>query len=418
MLRRLTCLLALLLPIQAQNASFPLESVSLEGTTLSKQTVIEIAGLRIGALVDKTAIERACEKLRDSGMFQSITYRYAPGPKRGYALTLIIADHESLADSTLDFPGIDDNALWQWLVSQYPAFNHKVPGNDAAQQFIAKKIEAHLGPQLEGQRVVARMDADLFPRRRMVVSFQPETLPQVAAMIFSGQHELTSDELASLIRKIVAARGYTDRYFREIVELNLRRAYEEHGMYRVRFSNITAQKTSASSVAVTTTIEEGMKFKLGEVQLIGDNLPIDAMVKSGKFKKGQIANWTEIEQCVRDSELPLKRTGYFDAAGRPERILHDNEQLIYVKVSFVLGPFYRVGQLRVTGLTPALETQARKVWKLQPGDPYDYDYPGDFLRAFFHSVDSRQFAKYNVLAAKSSGDHVIDFNLVFEPKAK
>jgi hypothetical protein len=94
--------------------------------------------LRIGALVDKAAIELACARLRDSGILQSISYRYAPGPKRGFALTLIIAGHDSLADATLDFPGIDEPALWQWLVSQYPSFNHKVPGNEAAQQFIAK----------------------------------------------------------------------------------------------------------------------------------------------------------------------------------------------------------------------------------------------------------------------------------------
>ena len=113
MFRRLMCLFALLLKVQAQNASFPLESVVLEGATLAKDSVLEIAGLRIGALVDKAAIEQACEKLRDSGIFQSITYRYAPGPKRGYALTLIIAGHDTLADATMDFPGIDENALWK-----------------------------------------------------------------------------------------------------------------------------------------------------------------------------------------------------------------------------------------------------------------------------------------------------------------
>jgi hypothetical protein len=205
-----------------------------EGAALSKESLLEIAGLRIGALVDKAAIELACARLRDSGILQSINYRYAPGPKRGFALTLIIAGHDSLADATLDFPGIDEPALWQWLVSQYPSFNHKVPGNEAAQQFIAKKLEAHLGPRLEGQHVVARMEDELFPRRRIIVSFQPETLPQISAMTFAGQHELTSEELVSLLKKIVADRGYTDRHFREIVELNLRRAYEEHGMYRVR----------------------------------------------------------------------------------------------------------------------------------------------------------------------------------------
>jgi len=418
MLRRLTCLLVLLFQLRAQNASFPLESVSLEGTTLSKEFVLEIAGLRIGSSVDKAAIETACAKLRDSGIFQSITYRYAPGPKRGFALTLLVADQSMLTEATLDFPGVDENALWQWVASQYPAFNHKVPGNEAAQQFIAKKIEAHLGAQLEGQHVAARMEEELYPRRRMLVSFQPETLPQVAAMTFTGQHELTSEELAGLLKKIVGDRGYTERGFRELVEFNLRRAYEEHGMYRVRFPSITSQKVSPTSLAFTTTIEEGLKFTLGEVQFVGDNLPLDAMVKAAKFKKGEIANWTQIQQCVRDSEIPLKRTGYLDASGRPERLLHDNERVIEVKVSFALGPLYHFGQLRLTGLTASQEAQARKLWKLQPGDPLDYAYPSDFLRTFFQSVDSRQFAKFNAAMAKGGGDHTMDFNLTFEPKAK
>ena len=38
-------------------------------------------------------------------------------------------------------------------------------------------------------------------------------------MTFAGQHEPTSEELVSLLKKIVTDRGYTDRHFREIVEL-------------------------------------------------------------------------------------------------------------------------------------------------------------------------------------------------------
>jgi outer membrane protein assembly factor BamA len=334
MLRKLICLLVFLSRMQAQNASVPLESVSLQGTTLSKEFVLEIAGLRIGAPVDKAAIETACLKLKESGIFESIAYRYAPGPKHGYALILTVADQGSLTDATLDFPGIDENQLWQWLVSQYPPFNHKVPGNDGAQQFIAKKLEEHLGPRLEGQHVVARLEAELIPPRRMIVSFQPETLPHIASMYFTGGQELTSEELGNLIQKVVATRGYTDRHFREAVELNLRRAYEEHGMYRVRFPSITAQKASASSVVVATAVEEGPKFTLGDVQLVGDNLPIDAMLKAAKFRKGQIANWTDIQQRIWELEKPLKRTGYFDATANPERIFHDDQHVLDIKPAF------------------------------------------------------------------------------------
>jgi hypothetical protein len=55
-----------------------------------------------------------------------------------------------------------------------------------------------------------------------------------------------------------------------------------------------------------------------------------------------------------------------------------------------MGPFYRVGQAPERAHA-ALEAHARKMWKLQPGDPYDYEYPREFLRAFLQSVDPRQF---------------------------
>ena len=57
MLRVLLVWIVLLYRIQAQSASFPLESVSVEGTALSKDVVLELAGLHIGSPVDQAAME-------------------------------------------------------------------------------------------------------------------------------------------------------------------------------------------------------------------------------------------------------------------------------------------------------------------------------------------------------------------------
>jgi outer membrane protein assembly factor BamA len=414
MIRRLLCVAIFLSRMQAQDASFPLESVSLEGSAFSKELVLEIAGLRIGSPVNKAAIEAGCLKLKESGFFESINYRYAAGPKRGYVLTLTLADQGPLQDATIDIPGIDENELWQWLVSRYPAFNGKVPESGAAQQFIAGKFEDHLGPRLDGQRLVVRMETDLARGGKMTASFQPETLPRIASMSFSGQSELSAAELLGVMQKVMAGRGYTDRAFRQAVELNLRPAYEQHGMYRVRFPRITMQKASPSSVAVTTAVEEGAKFTLGDVQLVGDNLPVDAMLKAASFKKGQVANWAEIQKGIWELEKPPRRLGYFETRARPERVLHDDQRVLDVRITFYLGPLYRFGQLRITGLTPSLEAQARKVWRLQPGDPFDYAYPMDFLQAFFQSVDARQFKKADPAMHRASAGPVMDITLVFE----
>jgi len=204
------------------------------------------------------------------------------------------------------------------LISHYPPFDHKVPATDGAQAFVSKKLEIHLGDKLGGQHVVARMETD-FKSGKSILSFQPQILPRIDGMSFAGASELTPAELNDMLQKVVGDQGYLERRFREAVELNLRRAYEQRGMYRVKFSGVTIQKTSASSVSVTTTIEEGAKYTLGDVQLAGDALPAEAMFKAAKFRKGAIANWTEIQTGIWEMEKPLKRTGYFDARARPEQ---------------------------------------------------------------------------------------------------
>jgi outer membrane protein assembly factor BamA len=199
------------------------------------------------------------------------------------------------------------------------------------------------------------------------------------------------------------------------VEINLRRAYEEHGMYRVKFPKIDAEKAGAGRVTVTTAIEEGAQFKLGEVSFVGDNLPVEAMLKAAKFKKGQVANWTEIQSGIWAAERPVKRTGYFAAASRSERILRDDQSVLDLKISFTMGPLFHAGQLKIIGLTPELEAKARKLWKAQRGDPYDFEYAGEFLKEFGQSVSLGQFKKVTP-STQRQPDNVMDWTLLFESR--
>lgn len=276
----------------------------------------------------------------------------------------------------IDIPGVDEDELWRWLSSKYPGFDHRVPGDDAAPQFLAHQIETHAGAKLKGQPLTVKMETEFVPRQRLVISFQPATLARITAISFTGNQELATADLARIMQKVAASEGYTDRRFRSLTEINLRPAYEERGMYRVKFPSIAAQNLESSSVAVTVAIEEGPKFNLGEVHIIGDGLPVDAMLAAGGLKKGRLANWTEIQKGVWDMEKPVKRTGYYDAKARPERVLHDDERVLELNISFYKGPLYHFGQLRIIGLVPDLEAKARKIWKLESGSPYDYAYAG------------------------------------------
>ena len=413
-MRKLVLLPLLAAALSAAETTYPLESVTIEGSRVSRDIVLELSGLRMGAPTNKETIEQACKKLEDTGVFSSIQYSYAPGPHNGFAVTLSLVDQSGLVAATLDLPGVDDAETWRWIESRFPAFDHKIPGADAAQQYMAKSIEQHCLDKLHGQHVVARQESDA---GRSMVSFQPEVLPRVAEMTFNGQHEFTSDELSRILQKVVSgSEGYMARTFRQFVELNLRPAYENHGMYRVKFPSISMKELDANSVAVATTVEEGPKYSLGDVQLTGDNLPVDEMMSVAAFPKGKLANWMEINNGVQKSEAPVRRAGYLQVSSSPERIFDDANHVLGLKVVYRKGPLFHFGNVIFTGFPPDLEAKARKMWQLQPGQPYDNTYPGTFLNTLIRTPDFRNGRRYGSKAQAGTGEHVMDVVITSESK--
>ena len=401
-------------PAISQDTAFPLESVASEGSTIPQPVILEITGLRIASPIDKRGIEQACKKLEESGLFASISYRYAPGPKKGYALTLILADQAPLFGATIDVPGADENEAWQWLLARFRRFDHQAPQAEAGQRFLAAEIERHLGDSMRGQHLVVRMEND-FRTGKLTSSFQPEVLPRVHSVGFTGNQVIASGELGPALNRVVANAEYTDRRFAVAVDLNLRPVYEQHGYYRVRFVPSPPQWTDGG-VSVVVGITEGSPYQLGNVEVLGENLPLDAMVSAAKFPKGKLANWTQIQEGIWEMEKVVKRMGFFEATASPNRSYDDAAHVLELRIRVNKGPLYHFGEIRITGLGPDLEGRARRTWKPKPGDPYDYGYPNEFFQAFSRTVDFRNFRKFNAVVQKAAGNYVMDVNLVFETR--
>jgi outer membrane protein assembly factor BamA len=415
---RLPTLLLLLLlgagSAASQNAAFPLESVTIEGSSIPQSQILDITGLRIASPIDKAGMEKACQALQESGLFASVTYRYAPGPKKGYALTLILADQTLLSAAAIDVPGVDEDEVWKWLVAKFNRFDRQVPQPGAAQEYLAGQIEQHLASHMRGRHLTVRMETDL-GSRKVTLSFQPEVLPRVQSVSFTGNQAVTSAELGMVLNPIVVNGEYTDRRFAQAVELNLRDVYEQHGLYRVRLAPGRPEWTDPG-VSVSVAITEGAPYQLGKVELIGENLPVDGMLAAARLPNGKLANWKQIQEGIREMEKVVKRTGFFQASASPDRDYDDTAHMLNLRIRVAKGPLYRFGEVRITGLSPELQERARRMWRPRPGDPYDYAYPSEFFQAFSHIVDFRNFRKFNAVAQKGTGDRVMDINLVFETR--
>ena len=413
---RILCLLSGLCAASglSQNAAFPLESVAIEGSTIPEPEILQIAGLHIGSPIDKPGIEQACAKLQESGLFSTISYHYGPGPKKGYVLTLTLADQERLTVASIDVPGVETNETWKWLLARFRRFDHEVPQVEPAQKYLAGEIERHLGPALRGQHLTVRMETDL-KTGKLTLSFQPEVLPKIQSIAFVGNQAIASDELGAVLNRAVANAEYTDRRFATAVELNLRPVYEEHGYYRVQFTPGNPRWTD-SGVVLSVAINEGASYQLGKVEIAGDDLPVDAMMAAAKLPNGKPANWRTIQEGIWEMEKVIKRRGFFEATASPDRSYDDAAHVLNLRIRMNNGPLYHFGELTIAGLSPDLECRARRLWKHKPGDLYDYAYSAEFLQALSRSVNLRNFGKFQAVAKAGAGDHVVDTNLIFEPR--
>lgn len=319
-----------------------------------------------------------------------------------------------MVDASIDVAGVDEKTLWTWISGQFPSFNGRVPQSDEAQQYLAHLLEQKLGDTLHGEHVVTRLEQDLM-RGRQVLSFQPEHLPQIAVLNFNGAQQVPADDLRALLLKLLDGQGYLDRHFRQLVEEAVRQEYWRNGCYKVQFPKIEAQFTNPSTVSVTTTVIEGLQYKLADVQISGDDLPVEAMLKAAKFKKAAVANWTEIQQGVWAAEVPVKRTGYMEAVAVPERVFDDATQGLILKLSVRKGPLYHFGQVSFPGLSPDLADKARKSWAMVTGAPFDFQYDREFLKNFYNVADLKKF-KIQTKIEPAPGDHVRNFVVSFMDK--
>lgn len=400
----------------AQGSKFPLGSVAVNGSALSSETVTELAGLHLGQPISQADMESACKKLADTGLFASVGYRYAPGPKQSYALTLNLVDQPAQTPAVIDVPHVDEDEVWTWLATRFPAYSHRVPDVDSAQRTLAAIIEAHIASSLSGQHLITRDDSDV--HNGLTVVFRPEFLPQISSMTFTGVGEFRSDQLADILRKAMGNTDFTPRRFNLFLNGAVRQAYEDHGMYRVQFDKIDIQDAGPQLVSVTTHVVEGPKFTLANVQCVGEGLPVDEMLRAAGFHRGSVAHWLEIQQQIYALERPLKRHGYFDAAAHPERQLHDADHTLDLRISFTLGPLYHFGQVTFPGLPPDVEAKARKMWNMPTGSVFDYAYADEFLRTFNQSTDLSKYRVKVDTRRVPGGEPIMDQAVIFVPASR
>src|SRR5579871_298500 len=363
--------------------SWPIETLLVDGNHIyTADQVLAVAGLKIGQLAGKKEFDAARDRLVASGAFETVGYKFEPGPnKKGYVATFQVVEVEPAYPVRFEALGVPAAELDQWLRTKDPLFSaKKMPATKPVLDRYVAWIQEYAASKGNSEKLAARLTpvgTDQFE-----IVFRPaRNYPSVAQVTFDGNKGVPQNVLRDAIGGVAVGQPYTEDKFRELLNTAVRPVYEARGYLRVKFPQVrTEPAKDVQGLHVFVTVEEGDTFKLAKVLIDGPSpLNPDSLIKTGDIKTDEIANFDQVNEGLEKMRQALRRAGFLDAKLTPNKAIDDAKKTVTVAVRVEAGVQYTMGMLTIKGLDLNGEFEMKRIWTLKEGKPFNPDYPQLFL---------------------------------------
>jgi len=396
--------------------TWPIESLTVEGNRhFSKEQILAVAGLKIGQAAGKKDFEQARDRLTATGAFESVGYRFAPGPEgKGYAASFQVTEVQAIYPVRFEGLAAPDRELIQWLKSRDPMFGDRIPATTVVLDRYAGWIQDYLAAHQHPEKVVARVQP--IKGDELGIIFRPDKpIPKVAQVTFEGNQVIPSTILANAISDVAVGAPYSQEHFRELLDNSIRPLYDARGRIRVAFPQITAAKAAGvDGLAVKVTVNEGPSYDLGNVRIEGARgVKPEELLKAGNFQSGDLANFEEVAKGLDRIRKRLRKHGFMRNTVNLERSVDDAKKVVNLVVRVEEGPQFVFGKLTIEGLDINTEPAIRKLWGMQAGKPFDADYPDFFLERVREGGYLENLKKTRSKIDINEQSHTVDVTLYF-----
>jgi outer membrane protein insertion porin family len=379
--------------------SWPLASLEVTGNKLyTAAQIVAASGLKIGQTVSKEQFDAARERLTKTGVFESVGYQYGPAPGgSGYKGTFEVVEVEQLYPVRFEDLPATEQQIREYLKSREPLFSGKIPGTKEVVQRFTAELQEFAATKNFTEKITGAVVATEKPGE-LAVLFRPAThVPVVAEVTFAGNQVIPRSQLGNTLAAVAVGVAYREATMRQLLDANLRPLYEARGRMRVAFPKLTTQKAAdVDGLRVNITVDEGPEFAFGDVRATAGVVNSTELLRLAALKKGDPANFEMVNAAIDRIQQRLRIGGYMHAKTRAERNIHDQQKTVDVSFISEPGPQFKMGKLTVEGLDVITEPVIRKLWTIKEGNPYNADYPANFLanvkeEGYFENLRSTKF---------------------------
>jgi len=321
----------------------------------------------------KSAIDEALKKLYESDLFAEVKINQEQNQ-------LIVEVKENPLISEVKFSGnkkVDDEAL----KNEISLKKRGVFTKSKLQSDLKRINEIYL----KSGRFLAKIDPKIIQKEQNRVEIIFEIFEGQKAKIsdiyfvgninFSDQDLL--DEISTKKSKWYKFFSSSDVYDSDRIEFDkekLRRFYGSKGYADfVAISSIAQITPSKDKFFITFLLEEGIKYKVGEVNIINHIAKFDASVleKEILIKRGKTYNSDLVDKTVDAMIKIMSEKSY--AFAHIEPILKRNKEQQIIAIDFIIEetpPIY-INQITITGNTRTLDEVIRRELRFRDGDAYN-----------------------------------------------
>lgn len=418
---------ASLLPAQTHKPSRPASQsssklISIRVTGSTRYTSAQIAaatGLQLGKVVTDDDFKDVSRHLGETGAFSNVAYTFQFNPE-GIKLEIQVTDSEPFVPVRFEnFVWLSDEELREKLSARDPLFQGQLPvSGDLADQ-VSETLQAlAIEHNLHGRVDYLRAGPQDGPVEAF--EFSITGAPIITRNIsFSGAGPAEVPPLEAAGRRL-SRQDYSRSRLILQAEKNFLPVFLEHGYLKARVAGpqpkIAEETPEETLVDVTFPVEPGSQYKVSEVQFSGnsDVFPVEKLRELIHLAPGQTANALQADQDVGALKSLYGSRGYMGVQIHPVTETNDADSTVKYVFEIKEGSIYKMGDLEVRGLDSKATERIGAAWKLLPGQTYNSEYPGQFLKSIAETFPADQW-KITLHETPEDQDKIVDVSLHFDP---
>jgi len=368
-------------------ATYKLISLKVTGSErYTEKEILPASGLELGQNVGESDFKEAVRRLGDSGLFSNVAYSYSFSPA-GTKLELQLAD----ADPSTLVPTHFENFVWftdaellHQLQLRVPLFKEQLPIGGA----LTDRVEAALQDILDEKKIPARVDylRESPPEGEKLtgIAYSVEAMDiHIRNVEFPGATPDLLPALQAVARRLAGAR-YMRSPLAKVAEVDFLPVCLQRGYLKASFATwearVVSQQNGDVEVDAIVPVTPEKVYSTSGVEWKGNSV-----VKSEELQKlmhlpvGQPADAVQLESDLEKANKLYRTRGYMVARITPKPLLDDEKSTVHYDLYVIEGDQFKMGELDIVGLDSQAKAHLEAEWKLQPGDPYNGEYPKQFL---------------------------------------